>query len=196
MIVGGSGWGSTLTNPVAERARRLAGGLARRGVRPGDVVAYRYPNWADAAVAFWAASLLGAVIVPLVHIYGPKELRYILEHTEARALITPDRFGRTDWCEALPTLLTELPHLELVVVDGPDVPAGMLPIGDLLDAEPIEHAAAVSPDAPAVVGFTSGTTAAPKGVVHTHRTLMAEMLQLPRFQPLDGTAPSWQLAGD
>ncbi len=174
---------------VAQRARLLAGGLARRGIGPGDVVAYQYPNWAEAAVAFWATSLLGVTIVPVVHIYGPKELRYILEHTGARALLTPDRFGHNDYCEALPAVMDELADLELVAVDGDDIPGGAVPIADLFDADPVEMAAPVEPDAAAVVGFTSGTTADPKGVVHTHRTLMAEMLQLPRLQPAAGSPP-------
>ena len=174
---------------VADRARRLAGGLARRGLGPGDVVAYQYPNWAEAAVAFWATSLLGVTIVPVVHIYGPKELRYILEHTRARAFLTPDRFGRTDYCEVLPSLMDELTDLELVAVDGDDVPAGAVAISDLLDADPVEAPESVDPDAAAVVGFTSGTTAEPKGVVHTHRTLTAEMLQLPRLQPAADSPP-------
>src|SRR5438270_52608 len=134
---------------VAERARRLAGGLARRGLGPGDVVAYQYPNWAEAAVAFWATSLLGVTIVPVVHIYGPKELRYILEHTRARAFLTPDRFGRTDYCEVLPSLMDELTDLELVAVDGDDVPAGAVAISDLLDADPVEAPESLDPDAAA-----------------------------------------------
>src|SRR5438067_349334 len=131
---------------VAERARRLAGGLSRRGLGAGDVVAYQYPNWAEAAVAFWATSLLGVTIVPIVHIYGPRELRYILGHTRARALLTPDRFGGVDYCDAVPSLLAELPDLELVAVDGEGVPAGAVPIAHLLDADPVNEPAPVSPD--------------------------------------------------
>src|SRR4051812_17967538 len=55
-------------------ARRLAGGLASRGVGPGDVVAFQMPNRVEAALTFWGASLLGAVLVPIVHFYGPKEV--------------------------------------------------------------------------------------------------------------------------
>ena len=58
------------------------------GIGPGDVVAFQLPNWVEAAATFYGASLLGAVLVPVVHFYGAKEVRYILAHTGARALIT------------------------------------------------------------------------------------------------------------
>ncbi len=59
-------------------ARRLAAGLKARGVCPGDVVAVQLPNWMEAAAAFWAAALLGAVVVPIVHFYGRRELSHIV----------------------------------------------------------------------------------------------------------------------
>ena len=55
-------------------ARRLAAGLRARGVGPGDVVAFQLPNWVEAAATFWASAFLGAVVVPIVHFYGPKEV--------------------------------------------------------------------------------------------------------------------------
>src|SRR5690625_681901 len=63
---------------VERLARRLAAGLRERGVGPGDVVAFQLPNWREAAAVFWAAAFLGAVVVPIVHFYGARELRYIL----------------------------------------------------------------------------------------------------------------------
>src|SRR5690242_3254724 len=59
-------------------ARRLAAGLRRRGVGAGDVVALQLPNWMEAAAAFWASALLGAVTVPIVHFYGRKEVGHIV----------------------------------------------------------------------------------------------------------------------
>ena len=41
---------------------------------PGDVVAFQLPNWTEAAATFWASALLGAVVVPIVHFYGRKEV--------------------------------------------------------------------------------------------------------------------------
>ncbi|MET9968994.1 AMP-binding protein, partial [Streptomyces sp. NPDC006356] len=66
---------------VEDTARRLAAGLAERGVGPGDAVVMQLPNWMEAAAVFWASAFLGAVVVPVVHFYGPKEVRHILQVT-------------------------------------------------------------------------------------------------------------------
>ena len=67
-------------------ARRLAAGLRERGVGPGDVVALQLPNWTEAAASFWASALLGAVVVPIVHFYGRKELTHILADAKPKVV--------------------------------------------------------------------------------------------------------------
>ena len=59
-------------------ARRVAAGMRARGVQPGDAIAFQLPNWLEAAATFYAVAYLGAVVVPIVHFYGPKEVAYIL----------------------------------------------------------------------------------------------------------------------
>ncbi len=153
-------------------ARRLAGGLRARGIRAGDVVAIQLPNWAEVAVAIWAASFLGAVVVPIVHFYGPKEVGFIVRESAARALISADRFGSVDFLAGLEGIRADAPALEATVVVG-NAPEGALAFTRLLEADPIDVVARVDPDAPALVAYTSGTTAQPKGVIHSHRTLLA-----------------------
>src|SRR4051812_1759987 len=75
-------WSGTFGD-VLDASRRVAGGLARRGIGAGDVVAFQLPNWVEAAYLFYGAAMLGAVVVPIVHFYGPKEVRYILERSGA-----------------------------------------------------------------------------------------------------------------
>src|SRR4051794_36859329 len=82
-------WSSTrpydsTVGSVLVGARRFATGLIERGIEAGDVVAFQLPNCAEAAVVFWGAAMAGAVLVPIVHFYGPKELGYILEVTDPK----------------------------------------------------------------------------------------------------------------
>ena len=65
--------------------------MRARGVKPGDPIAFQLPNWLEAAATFYAVAYLGAVVVPIVHFYGPKEVSYILRTTRVKALVTADR---------------------------------------------------------------------------------------------------------
>ncbi len=165
-----------------ERARRLAGALVDRGVQPGDAVAFQLPNWVEAAVTFYAGALLGAVIVPIVHFYGPKEVEYILRRTGVRVLVTAAAFGHTDYLADLVRMGEALDGVHTIAVVG--APAGSLPSGllDFDDLEaagtPIAEPVSVDPGSAAIVAYTSGTTADPKGVIHTHRTIGSEVRQL------------------
>jgi acyl-CoA synthetase (AMP-forming)/AMP-acid ligase II len=164
---------------VAARARALAGSLGRLGVKPGDVVAFQLPNWLEAAVTFFGVALTGAALVPIVHFYGPHEVGYVLRESGARVLVTADSFGHLDYLGALEELRPGLPALEHVAVVGESPPPpGAVTFASLLEGAPVDGAVAVDPAAAAVVGYTSGTTAAPKGVIHSHRSLLAELRQV------------------
>ena len=164
---------------VLDLARRVAGGLRARGIGPGDAVAFQLPNWVEAAATFYAATLLGAIVVPIVHFYGAKEVGYILRRTGVRALVTAERFGHVDFLANLEQIKGDLPALETVAV------VGQSSFDDLAGAAPVDGPAPVDPDAPALVAYTSGTTADPKGVVHTHRTIGFEVRQLADAMPSD-----------
>ncbi len=67
--------------------RRLAAGLARRGIAAGDPVAFSLPNSAEAAAVFYGLALLGATLVPVGHTAGPRDLNHALRESGARALV-------------------------------------------------------------------------------------------------------------
>ncbi|EFC83987.1 AMP-binding protein [Parafrankia sp. EUN1f] len=159
-------------------ARRLAAGLRARGVGPGDVVVFQLPNWMEAAATFWASALLGAVVVPVVHFYGRKEVGYILERTSPKVFVTAQGFGRLEF---QPDLVAGVPVVG-VVGRGSGEP---LAFDDLLADDPMPGTVAADPGAPAVIAFTSGTTRDPKGVIHSHQTLGFETRQLAGLYPPD-----------
>jgi acyl-CoA synthetase len=146
-------------------ARRLAAGLRARGVGAGDVVAFQLPNWMEAAATFWASAFLGVALVPIVHFYGRKELAHILAAAKPRVFITAQEFGRMTY---QPDLCSDIPVVGLVGRD----------FDDLLADEPLAGTVAADAAAPALIAFTSGTTSAPKGVIHSHRSLVCESRQL------------------
>jgi acyl-CoA synthetase len=158
---------------VEARARRLAAGLHRRGVGPGDVVALQLPNWMEAAVAFWASAFLGAVVVPIVHFYGRRELAHILSTSKPKVFITAEEFGRMRF---EPDLAADVPIVGLVGTAGFD---------ELFDDEPLAGTLPADPASPALIAFTSGTTSNPKGVIHSHQTLGFETRQLLQNYPAD-----------
>ena len=166
---------------VADMGRRLAGALVHQGIVTGDVVAFQLPNWAEAVACFYGLLPLGVVLIPIVHIYGSKEVGHILRQSGARALITTDHFARQDYVANLEAALPGLPDLELVVMvpseDGPTPSLGptVLSWSQALElGDPPGAPARVDPDSPAIIGYTSGTTAEPKGVIHTHRSFLAD----------------------
>jgi acyl-CoA synthetase len=180
-------WAGTLAE-VDRAARSLASSLHDKGVGPGDVVVFQLPNWIEAGVTFWAAAYLGAVVVPVVHFYGAKEVEYILRATSPDVVVTAERFGRCDYLEVYEELLDGEECTWLVVGDTAAhlLPKAASPFAEMLEEDPVSRPAVTDPDAPALVGFTSGTTRNPKGVVHSHRTIGFEARQLDYMFPRGG----------
>ena len=159
-------WTGTFAD-VDRAARALAATLQARGVGPGQVVVIQLPNWVEAGVAFWAAAYLGAVVIPIVHFYGAKEVGYILAATAPDVVITAERFGHNDYLAVYTELLDRQPvPLWLVVGDSerPPAPGG----GDRVQppcSTPNRSAGpvAVDPGAPALVGLHVGDHPRPQG---------------------------------
>ncbi|MGI4877831.1 MAG: AMP-binding protein [Janthinobacterium lividum] len=158
---------------IAADGRRFAAGLRARGIGPGDIVAVQLPAWSEWMVAAYGIAHAGAVILPVVSIYGAKELGFILRQSQAKMLVTPDRWRSADYTAVL-AACGPLPDLGTHVVIGETVPgtveweAMLATVGDAPPAFP-------SPDDLAMLVYTSGTTADPKGVCHTGRTLLSEI---------------------
>jgi acyl-CoA synthetase (AMP-forming)/AMP-acid ligase II len=176
-------WHGTYAD-VHTEARRLVTALRDAGVAPGSAVAFQLPNWLEAVVAFYGLAMGGYVLVPIVHIYGPKEVRFILAQSGATAYVSTDRFGHVDYLDIVDRAPSgTLPDLALHVVVGDAAgvaAAGVTRVGwDVVErAAPADAVGAGGPDDVCVLAYTSGTTSDPKGVIHTHRSLLAEVTHI------------------
>jgi cyclohexanecarboxylate-CoA ligase len=142
------------------KSARVAAGLRARGVGPGDVVCWQLPNWWEAVVLTWAIWRCGAIASPMTPTLRAREIGFILRETAARTVVVPRNFRGTDYRAMLRE--TEFDGEVLLARDEP------LPEADAT------RDAAVHVDDPAVILWTSGTTADPKGVIHTHQSLRVE----------------------
>jgi acetyl-CoA synthetase len=153
------------------RANRLANALRALGVGARDRVAILLPQRPETAAAYMAIFQMGAIAVPLSHLFGPDALAYRLSDAGAKvAIADPDTLPRL-W-----TARAELTGLEHVIGVAGAREGGVHAWEDLLARassrfEPVDTAA----DDPALIIYTSGTTGAPKGALIPHRALLGNL---------------------
>ena len=152
-------------------ANRLSNALAALGVRRGDRVAIVLPQRPETAIAYMAVFQMGAIALPLSHLFGPDALEYRINHAEASvAIVEPATIGNL-W--AVKPRLATLKHV--IGVAGARESA-VHDWNDLLSrAASTLKAVDTAADDPAVIIYTSGTTGAPKGALEAHRLLIGNL---------------------
>ncbi|MCC6609179.1 MAG: AMP-binding protein [Burkholderiales bacterium] len=160
---------------LRRHVRALACGLDRLGIGKGDVVAVQLPNLAEFAISYLAIASRGAVMQTVHMPYRGDEIRSLLKHSGAVAMICVAEAKDYAAAALALALRKELPDLAHVIAVG-RAPAGAVAFADLTrvedgnaDPRPVQVAAAD----PFVLLYTSGTTAAPKGVPHPYHTYLA-----------------------
>jgi acyl-CoA synthetase (AMP-forming)/AMP-acid ligase II len=157
---------TTTYREMAVAAAALAGGLQERGVGPGDVVGLLSYNCPEFLQAMFAANYLGAAAMPINWRLAAPEVRYILEHSEAKALVCDEALVRvaSDATEGME-------HTLLRACVSPTTESGWTTLAELqADARPPGRAPG-DPDDVHRLMYTSGTTGRPKGVMITHANL-------------------------
>jgi acyl-CoA synthetase (AMP-forming)/AMP-acid ligase II len=174
--------GRALTyHQLSDNVRRAAAGLARRGFRKGDVFAIYSPNLPEYAVIFLAVASLGGINTTANPLYTADELAKQLVDSRARFLVT------------VPTFLDkakEAAHkskVEEIFVFGSA--EGATPFAELFKAGVEPPAVQIDPGTDIVVlPYSSGTTGLPKGVMLTHRNLVANLRQCEGMENFEGFA--------
>jgi acyl-CoA synthetase (AMP-forming)/AMP-acid ligase II len=170
--------GSVTYSELAQSSVRMADALRARGIGPADVVGVQMPNRVEAVIASAAVEKLGAVVCPLVPPYREKELDYIVGKTRMKALFVPGVYRGFDHGELAKLLSDRHDHLATVVTLGDNLGSSFIGFDSLRDEGSWADDLAdpqLDPDAPCAILFTSGTESTPKGAVHTHNTLLANV---------------------
>jgi len=180
------------------RVRQLAKGLHRLGVRRGDKVALLMDNRAEWLLTDFAVQLLGATLVAVSTWSRPRELEYVLRHSDASTLVTMDRFRGQDYLAMLDEIGRDrLPGLRRVVAlgaHGTDVTPfdEVWTLGARVTDAVIDACQrAVTPHDVACILYTSGTTSTPKGVQLQHRGLIENMFNIGERQHLGPADRLW-----
>lgn len=172
-----------------ELVSRAAGWLNANGVGAGDRIAIWLPNHIDWMALLFGAARIGAIVAAVNTRYRTSELHHILKSSGARMLIFESRDARTDFHALIEALdLSTLADLKsLAVIDRDDLPlVGALPVTHCCwrDAAPLGPQGA-TPDDPVLLFTTSGTTSAPKLVLHCQKSLVLHAINCAAAYELD-----------
>ncbi|MDD7814740.1 AMP-binding protein [Mycobacterium sp. CSUR Q5927] len=151
--------------------RRLASGLLRAGISAGDRVGIWSPNCAEWVLTQYATAEIGAVLVNLNPAYRSRELAYALKQSGTAMVISASRFKTSDYAALLQEAAPQCPDLrEVVFIDS--ARWHELACTPIDSAALVKAAAALHPDDPINIQYTSGTTGYPKGATLSHRNIL------------------------
>jgi len=151
-------------------SNRFANALRANGVEKGDRIAILMPPGPETLIAHIAVYKLGAILVPMIQLFGPLAVEYRLQNSEAKGIITDKN--------NLPKVLEvkdRLPDLRLIIAVNSEGEEDALDFWRILE-QGSRHFSPVltKSDEPALIIYTSGTTGPPKGALHGHRLLISE----------------------
>lgn len=156
---------------LGAEARRIGRALIAAGVTPGEAVGIVMGNRPEAVAAIFGAALAGAVAAPMSTFSPRPELAQLVDTCQATVVLTQSRLLARRFGDDVEAIAAERPFVRRVAVLGESSWDELLTAGDDVPEGGLDaRAAGVRPDDPALVIFSSGTTSAPKGILHAHRS--------------------------
>jgi acetyl-CoA synthetase len=152
-------------------ANRLSNALAGLGVKRGDRVAIILPQRPETAIAYMAIFQMGAIALPLSHLFGPEALEYRITHAGASVAIVEPTTIANLWA-----VKAKLPELKHVIGVAGARESGVHAWDTLLAKASASYSILdTAADDPAIIIYTSGTTGAPKGALQAHRLVIGNL---------------------
>ena len=165
-------------------SKRIALGLVHYGVGKGDMVSFQLPNWWEFVALHLACVRIGAISNPVMPIFRERELSFMLDFAETKAIFVPCEFRGFDHPAMISGLRKNLPALQHMFVLGGEGAQSfeenflLRRHEDEVDGPAIFAARRMSPNDVNEMLYTSGTTGQPKGVMHTANTQFANLKAL------------------
>jgi cyclohexanecarboxylate-CoA ligase len=156
---------------LQQKVRALAAGFTSLGIQKGDIVAAQLPNGVEFLLCYLAAASIGAILQTIHMPYRGAEIETLLAHSKAVAVVCVSR-AKDSPAELILSLQAKLPCLKHIMAVGDAPPSGVLPLASIAATEPRASHARPNADDRFLLLYTSGTTAAPKGVPIVYRKFL------------------------
>lgn len=158
---------------------RFSAGLQKLGIRKGDFISVQLPNCVEYVITYLACARIGAIFNPIPTNIGESDIKYMLELCESKLYIVPNKHHRTDFIQLASSITNQLDIPYVMIVNYEDdqlkIESPLLSFEDVCDIK-VDYNEnfnyGVSADSPLIVLFTSGTESRPKGVIHSHNTVL------------------------
>jgi long-chain acyl-CoA synthetase len=170
IFLGPQGEKSWTNKEILEQARALAAGLRAAGIKKGDIIGSVISNIPEIPEIMNGVNRMGAVYLPIIYMLTAAEIRYILEDSACKVVVTEDVL--------LPKVreaASGLKTIEKIILVGKETAPDILPYSNLIKSPGKADVADVDKEDIAILMYTSGTTGFPKGVMLTHHNLECQM---------------------
>ena len=162
----------------------IAAGLLNRGICEGDVVGVQLPNRAEGVLVICALEKMGAIVCPLVPAYRANEIAFIVRTTQMKAIFVPGVYRDFDHIGLASKVAKSEPSLKVIItLEGKSDLSEVVNLEQLIREGDGSNfsSIALSPNSISSILFTSGTEAAPKGILHTQNTILSSLRSLTRI---------------